>query len=178
MVKRTIEDVERSNVANKDLIIASIKAAELNITYGQLQVMEYTKRDSVSLKERQRKNRDEKVKADCIQALTEHLQNVAVSFRQSIRLVGPSNSKVFYKYAFGFSNAAHNIYWIYPYKNIKVVVLCRAGEVSIFKSSAIFDTAKSKLGFYQIGQPANCVHLEDYLPSRKANAERWRSIFS
>lgn len=178
MVKCTIEGVERHNVANKDLIIACIKAAELGITYGQLQAMEYAKRDSASIEERQRKKREEKVKADCIQVLTAHLQNVAVSFRQSIRLEGPSDCKVFYKYDFGFSNSAHNVYWVYPYKNIKVVVLCRAGEVFIFRSNAIFDTAKSKLGFYQIGKPANCVCFEDYLPLRKTNAERWRNIFS
>lgn len=177
MTKCSIESVAERNIPNKDLVIASLKADELGITYGQFQAMEFARKEAIAREVRKQKKQEEKDKRDCIQSLTTILQNVAVSFRQSIQLKGPEDSKLFYKYDFGFSGTSHNVYWIYTYRNTNVIVLCRAGEVYIFKNNAVFDTVKSKLGFTRISKPTNCVRLEDYLPKQKERAIRWRNIF-
>lgn len=177
MVKCTIEGIGRRNIPNKDLVIASLKADELGMTYGQFQAMEIAEKEAMAREERKRRNKEEKDKRDCIQSLITILQNVAVSFRQSIRLEGIDGSKLLYKYDFGFSGTSHNVYWVYPYRNLKIIVLCRAGEVHIFKNNAVFDTVKRTLGLTQIGKPANCIRLEDYLPKQKEKAVRWRNIF-
>lgn len=177
MTKYSIESVAKRDTPNKDLVIASLKADELGITYGQFQAMEYARKEALAFEERQKRNREEKDKRDSIQSLVTILQHVAVSFRQSIRLEGLESSVLFYKYDFGFSGTSHNVYWVYPYRNLKIIVLCRAGEVHIFKNNAVFDTVKRTLGLIQIGKPANCIRLEDYLPKQKEKAMRWRNIF-
>lgn len=185
MVKVSAADIKRRHTPNADLIIESIKAEELGLTYGQLQARRYMEEQRKShmanqtLREvRKSPTRDDKI--ECLHRFYSLVDDYAVSFKQSLKIL-PTNPcmkprLLTYK-DFGFVPSSSNVYYDYNGPKGKVFIMRRDGVIYIIEATPAIEKVLSDIEAVYMENKAPSIILEDWYPAAHGSALKWERIF-
>lgn len=185
MVKVSTADIKCRHTTNADLIIESIKADELGLTYGQLQAKRYIEEQrklrvaNQTLREvKKSPTRDDKI--EYLHKFYSLVEEYAVTFKQSLKVL-PTNPnmkprRLTYK-DFGFVASAGNVYYDYNGPKGRVFIIRRDGVIYLIEATPAVEKALKDIGAVYIDNKAPSIILEDWYPTANGTALKWERIF-